>query len=54
MYYRELKREVKRKAVGRPVWFQLGNATPALFAKLLTLHLLRRSLPAIVRMPNMQ
>jgi hypothetical protein len=46
--YRELKREVKRKAVGLPVWFQFGNVASALFAKVLTLHLLRRSLPAIV------
>jgi hypothetical protein len=54
MYYRQLKREVKRTAVGLPVWFQLGNVTPALLAELLTLHLLRRSLPAIVRLPDMQ
>jgi hypothetical protein len=52
-YYRELKREVKRKAVGLPVWFQFGNVAPTLFAKVLTLHLLRRSLP-IVPLPHMQ
>jgi hypothetical protein len=53
-YYCELKREVKRKAVGLPVWFQFGNVAPARFAKGLTLHLLRQSLPAIVRLPDMQ
>jgi len=56
LYYHYSRHEMKEKVVGPLIRFQFGKVAPTLFAKVFTLHPLRRPLPAmgIVRLPTVQ